>query len=133
MKLIKYLVLVVIFTGCSVNQMAITFKSTTKQDFDSFVTTTEKKLIKCYYREDEEYSLLLPIDIIREDYYNPRYSKLKLVYPTIKNLKAWPYPYLNVIYIIKKEKESEIIVSEITNSAGLPSIKKFLSNNMECK
>lgn len=133
MKSIQYsllgLLILILLSGCSTYSWIVSYESTNEEQIDEYVKKVEQALHKCYYRAPSEISPLIPIDVIREDYYNPRYSKIKVVYPS-----DWSYIYLSVLYVIEQEKTNKIIVTDIKGEPiGVPNLKKFIEKNMECK
>lgn len=127
LKFILPVFLLFFFVGCLSlpKNLTTTYEIENKDNFELLVNKAEQSMKKCFETEDESFTIL------REDYYNPRYSKIKIIYPT--TIGHWPHSYLNVLYLIKKEHKNQIIVKEVELFGLIKNVKKFVSNNMECE
>lgn len=107
----------------------VTYKEENKTDFDFYVDNLEKKLRACYERETRN---IFKFDayLTREDYYSPRYSKLKLFY---KGMPDYIGGYVNIMYILREKNINKVIVRDI--DIEHPVYNKFgafAKNGMEC-
>lgn len=131
LKLIFPVFIVFIFSGCISlpKNLNTTFEAENNNNFESLVDKAEQSMKKCFDKPDGDL-LYGQTTVIREDYYHPRYSKIKVIYPT--TIGHWSHSYLNVLYLIQKEHGNQIILKEL-NLVGVRNVKKLVSNNMECK
>ncbi len=136
MKFIKYVFIVcfaIIISGCtSLQNLAVAYESNNSKEFETYVDTLEKRM-KQRYENYGKGLFAAPSYIVREDYYNPRHTKLKLFYSNNK-VPHMLFSYQYVVYIIKNEHDNEIIIRERSlRSNYLEDLKCLILNNMECE
>lgn len=128
------LIFSLVFTGCKIKPVPVqkynvSFDNT---QFEQYVSKVEEKFKMCF--EDTESTGWADVrkTILREDFYNPRYSKLKLCFPTISQFKC-----NDIIYLVKNGNKIDLRFY----TRGIKDIKlmfsgdveDFVKNNMECK
>ncbi len=92
LRYIIFILFIIFFSGCSINKtLDVVYETKNKEDYEIFVNKIEENMKKCYENKNGGF-LNLAKYILREDYFNPRYSKFKIVYPfLIDSELAFPY------------------------------------------
>ncbi|RXJ80336.1 hypothetical protein [Arcobacter sp. F2176] len=123
-KILFFSILVAfILSGCLSRQLNVSYQDKNNKEFEKYSNKVEQSLKECFEPKDDSIFSAKRY-IVREDYYNPRYVKLKLFYLNVD--------YLNIIYIFK-EKNGNKIISRDINMILFPTFESFLKNGMECE